>query len=87
MQQADQVLAIGAQKPEVARANRRAFVMAHVLARQERRSKALRQKTDTPLNAMFRGVCRLYLLTSLPHKCHFFVLTERFSRNLVTSRI
>jgi len=32
--------------------------------RQERRSKALRQKTNTPLNAMFRGVFRLYLLTS-----------------------
>jgi hypothetical protein len=27
-------------------------------------SKALRQKTNTPLNAMFRGVFRLYLLTS-----------------------
>ena len=39
-------------------------MLAHVLARQERRSKALRQKTDTPLNAMFRGVFRLYLLTS-----------------------
>ena len=35
--------------------NPRVFWLAYVLARQERRSKALRQKTNTPLNALFRG--------------------------------
>jgi hypothetical protein len=42
------------------------------LVRQERRSKSSVTKTNTPLNALFRGVFRLYLLTSQPRKCHFW---------------
>jgi hypothetical protein len=44
--------------------NCRAFAMAYVLARQDMGSKLSAPKTTTPLNAMFCGVFRVYLLTS-----------------------
>jgi hypothetical protein len=50
--------------------NTRAFVMAYVLARQYTGCKRSAAKTNTPLNALFCGVFRLYLLLLLPNKCH-----------------
>jgi hypothetical protein len=44
--------------------NCRAFAMAYVLARQDTGCKLSAPKTNTPLNALFCGVFRLYLLTS-----------------------
>ena len=38
--------------------------MAYVLARQDTGCKRSAAKTNTPLNALFCGVFRLYLLTS-----------------------
>jgi hypothetical protein len=43
---------------------RRAFVMAYVLARQDTGCKLSAAKTMTALNALFRGVFRVNLLTS-----------------------
>jgi hypothetical protein len=56
--------------------NSRAFAMAYVLARQETGCKRSAAKTNTPLNALFCGVFRLYLLTS-PTKQMSYLRSER----------
>ncbi len=61
--------------------------MAYVLARQDTGCKLSAAKTMTALNALFRGVFRVNLLTSPTDKCHICALRGHIFRNLLTSQI